>query len=239
MERKWVWIGLLSGICWGCGDSGAERERQQQRADSMTSVITPLEPEVPLSKAVNNLVVSEEVRFTAKNTDQKQLVEQYRQSMNSIDEIYKTNASRIELYIKLAGKNKPLRVKNFDKAPGGLESSYNLYRDEKGAVRFVLSSPFNESGDWLNTFTHYFDENGRTFAFVRTSNFMNSACTKGAASEISAYFFDQNQQLIQKMYELKGSDGKPLQPDSCVFNYRYPYHIFPSRDSLLLSLHLQ
>jgi hypothetical protein len=191
------------------------------------------------SLPVNNLNISEEARFSAKNTEQKNLVEAYRQSINAIDETYKTDAGRIELYMKLAGKKQPLRVKNFDSAPGDLVSSYNLYRDSLGVVRFVLESPFNESGDYLNTFAHYFDEKGRTFAFVRTSNFFNSECISGAASEISAYFFDQNQQLIQKMYELKSPDGKALNPDSCVFQYRKNYKIYPEREAFLQSIHLK
>ena len=35
--------------------------------------------------------------------------------------------------------------------------------------------------------THYFDENGQTVTFVRTSNFLHSVCTKGTAFEEAGF----------------------------------------------------
>lgn len=241
MKNRYVWIGLLACSCWCCHDRETKVENRPNASDSVSVAEVPAKNEntTVTSRPINNLAIAEETRFSARNPEQKNRVEAYRQAINAIDKTYKTDVGRIELYMKLVENKKPLRVKNFDRAPGNLETSYNLYRDSLGVVRFVLESPFNKSGDYLNTFAHYFDDQGRTFAFVRTSNFFHSQCTSGAASEISAYFFDQHQQVIQKMYELKASDGKPLHPDSCVFKYRKAYKIYATRDALLQAIDLK
>lgn len=241
MKNRYVWKGILAYSCWCCHDPENNSAQRPNASDSVSITEVPAKNGnvTVTSRPVNNLSIAEETRFSAKNPEQQRQVEAYRQSINAIDETYKTDVRRIELYMKLVEKKKPLRVRNFDRAPGNLETSYNLYRDSLGVVRFVLESPFNKSGDYLNTFAHYFDDQGRTFAFVRTSNFFHSDCTSGAASEISAYFFGQNQQLIQKMYELKASDGKPLNPDSCVFKYRKNYKIYYKRDGLLQAIDLK
>jgi hypothetical protein len=41
------------------------------------------------------------------------------------------------------------------------------------------------------------------------------------------------------MYELKASDGKSLNPDSCVFKYRKAYKIYHKRDDLLQAIDLK
>lgn len=179
---------------------------------------------VPAQK--QSLDMAEETVLLTANTEQKQLLERYRQMMNAIDQTYADDPAQIELYMKLAGRDRLLRVKNFDDAPENLVTSYNLFRDARRNVRYVLESPFSASGDWVNTYSHYFHETGRTLAFVRTSAFFDSTCAKASIREISAYFFDQNGKLIQKTYERTDGKGDSLTAAPCELSYRFPYRIY-------------
>ncbi|MES2732306.1 MAG: hypothetical protein V4714_11170 [Bacteroidota bacterium] len=206
---------------------------QQDTASEESEKVSTVSQEKRLTIAdLNTRAIAEDSLLETPQPKNRQLIDDYRHFSNFVDSLYKSDPSKIELYIKLKGKELPIRVKNFDSLPDTLEKSYNIYRDTTGTIRYVLESPFNRSGDWLTTFVHYFDEKGETITFVRTSNFLHSDCTDGTAYEVSAYFFDQQQQLISKMYELKDQKGALLSPATCTFKYRKPYHIFQNLDEL-------
>ncbi len=92
--------------------------------------------------------------------------------------------------------------------------------------------PISESGDWHNTYTHYFDENGNTIIFKRYSGFFNGC--PGLSKETSIYYFDQNGILLKKEYELINGEGRQISSKDCdVFMYRHDYSIFKNAKEII------
>ena len=133
---------------------------------------------------------------------------------------------------KLVDKDEPIVIQN-GYFPDNVETTFNILKDSLGQIVSVSEFPFSESGDWNIIFTHYFDKDGKTFAFERQSNFFNSICTDGVAYETRAEFYNSDFQLIDKTYKLVDEKNKPLQKDSCQFPYDYEFKISADIDKYL------
>jgi hypothetical protein len=103
--------------------------------------------------------------------------------------------------------------------------------DSLGRIRAVTESPVSESGDWVITYTHYFDSSGKTFAFERKTGFFNSICTDDLALELTTQFFAPDGVQLDSTYYLSDKAGNPLQRSECQFPYDYPYSIYRSQES--------
>lgn len=84
-------------------------------------------------------------------------------------------------------------------------TSLLLVKNSQNRILAIDETPVSESGDWYNTYTHYFDENGNTIAFKRYSGFFNGC--PGLAKETSFYYFDHDGILVRKDYQLVDRDG--------------------------------
>lgn len=138
---------------------------------------------------------------------------------------------------KLTDKGEPVLIKNRD-FPESVVITYNILKDSSGKIITVSEFPFSESGDWSITLTHYFDKNGRTFAFERQANFFNGICTNGAAYETNTEFYNVNFQQLGKVYKLVDEKNNPLAKDSCQFPYDYEYKISKGVEDYLKSNNL-
>src|SRR5690606_579000 len=97
----------------------------------------------------------------------------------------------------------------------------------------TFESPSSESGDWNIVYTHYFDSEGKTFAFERQTYFYNSMCTEGLAHEIITNFYNNDFSVLDKKYQLTDEYGKNLHKDSCQFPYDYSYEISENSEDYL------
>ena len=116
-----------------------------------------------------------------------------------------------------------------------VETTFNILKDSLGQIITASEFPFSESGDWNIILTHYFDKDGKTFAFERQTNFFNSMCTDGVAFETQTEFYNSDFQLIDRMYKLVDEKNKILQKDSCQFPYNYEYKVSADIDKYLLT----
>lgn len=104
-----------------------------------------------------------------------------------------------------------------------------LLRDDNTIAAFN-ETPQSLSGDWVNDYMHYYDENGNTIAFKRYSGFFNDCVAPPdtpddfVAKETSTYYF-RNHKLITKDYVLVDKDNNALAPTQCEFSYRFDYTI--------------
>ena len=149
----------------------------------------------------------------------------------SIDTSFIRNRANIEVLVKLVGKTDLMPFKDTI-LPEETEISFNILRDSIRHIIAIMESPYSQSGDWFLTLTHYFDNNGQTFAFERQTNFFNSGCTEGVAYETKTEYYNSDFKLIRKDYKLVDEKGKNLNRDSCNM-YDYDYKVLPSIDKYL------
>jgi len=149
-----------------------------------------------------------------------------------IDTLFNHSKDKLIVLAKLTDNNEPISIQdgNF---PDNVETTFNILKDSLGHILTVSEFPFSESGDWDITFTHYFDKNGKTFAFERQTNFFNSICTRGVAYETRTEFYNSDFQLIDKTYKLVDKKNKTLQKDSCQFPYDFEYKVSSGIDKYL------
>ena len=150
----------------------------------------------------------------------------------SIDSSFSHNTDNIEVLIKLTDKTDLVPFED-TVLPGETERSFNILRDSLKDIIAITESPYSQSGDWFLTLTHYFDNNGQTFAFERQTNFFNSGCTEGVAYETKTEFYDADFRLIGKEYKLVDEKGRNLNKDSCSFMYDNDYKVLSSVDKYL------
>lgn len=152
------------------------------------------------------------------------IIERLKYQKSTIDTLFKRSIEKLIVLAKLADIDEPIIITNGD-FPNNVETSYNILKDSLGHIVTISEFPFSESGDWNITFTHYFDKDGKIFAFERQTNFFNSICTDGAAYETRTEFFNRDFQLIDKTYKLVDQENRTLEKDSCQFPYDYEYKI--------------
>jgi hypothetical protein len=112
-------------------------------------------------------------------------------------------------------------------------TTYKTVKDNLDSLISIQEIPFSESGDWNLILTHYFTQNGLTFAFQKEFNYFNSICTNGIAREKEILFFDSSFQQIEREYRLTDDKNHTLNKDSCLFQYKTEYQIFQNRDQYL------
>ena len=150
-----------------------------------------------------------------------------------IDTFYNHNKDKVKVLVKLVDKDELVEEKNNEYDEISCEKTFWLLKDSLNKIVTISEQPFSQSGDWNIVLTHYFDKDGKTFAFERQANFFNSICTDDVAYETQTEFYNNNFKLIDKMYKLVDKNNKPLQKDSCQFPYDYEYKISADLDKYL------
>lgn len=153
-------------------------------------------------------------------------------SMVTVGDVYEQisgNSGRLRLFAQLADKeksekagyqvpsNKVVKVLNSNSWPENTVTSYVVLMRENGTIAAFQQAPIGASGDWFNTYTHYYDGEGNTLAFKRYSSFFNG-CPSSPSNETSTYYY-QEHKLIAKDYSLKGENDKTLDQEnanSCI-----------------------
>ena len=149
-----------------------------------------------------------------------------------IDALFNQNKDKLIFLAKLTD-NDNLVLFMDGNFPENFEITFSILKDSLGQILTVSEFPFSESGDWYIVKTHYFDNEGKTFAFERQTNFFNSFCTEGVAFETKTEFYNNHFQLVDKTYRLVDEKNRTLQKDSCQFPYDHEYKISPDIDKYL------
>lgn len=160
------------------------------------------------------------------------LLERLKYQKIIIDTFLNHSKDKLVVLAKLVDKDELIQIKNGN-FPDNVETTFNILKDSLGELITASEFPFSESGDWNIILTHYFDKDGKTFAFERQTNFFNSICTDGIAYETRTEFYNSDFQVIEKMYRLVDEKNKTLQKDSCQFPYDYEYKVSADIDKYL------
>ena len=169
---------------------------------------------------------------TSRLLPEPDILERLTYQKKSIDTLFNNSNDKLLVLAKLVDKEELIEIKN-ENFPENVEVTFNILKDSLGQIISATEFPFSESGDWNITLTHYFDKDGKTFAFERQTNFFNSICTAGVAYETQTEFYDNNFQKIHKMYTLVDEHNKALEKDNCQFPYDYDYKVSVDIDSYL------
>ncbi len=113
-----------------------------------------------------------------------------------------------------------------DKWPDEIEYTYNIVKDTTGRIILIAQIPYSESGDWFITYSHYFDEQGKTFAFVKKTNVFSEEIKGGVVHETDIKYYNINFKVLKKMYTLQDKNGKAVKNGQNIDMYRYQYSIF-------------
>lgn len=169
---------------------------------------------------------------TSRLVPEPDILERLKYQKTVIDTLFNQSKDKLIVLAKLVDKNEPIQIKNGN-FPDNVETTFNILKDSLGRVITVSEFPFSESGDWNIILTHYFDKDGKIFAFERQTNFFNSICTDGVAFETQTEFYNSDFQLIDKIYKIVDEKNKTLQKDSCQFPYDYEYIVSADIDKYL------
>ncbi len=173
---------------------------------------------------------------TSKILPESNLLPNLKLQKTIIDTLFSRSNDKLIVLVLLTDNKEPIKVKN-GKFPDNVQTTFNILKDSTGHIVTISEFPFSESGDWDIIYTHYFDKDGKTFAFERNTSFFNSLCTyddDGIAYETLTEFYNKNFQLIDKTYRLVDEKDRSLKKDSCQFPYDYEYKISSDIDNYLL-----
>ena len=150
----------------------------------------------------------------------------------AIDTLYNHSKEKIIFFVKLADKDELQQI-TYENFPENVETSFSILKDSLGKIITASEIPFSQSGDWYIVLTHYFDVNGKTFAFERQTNFFNSICTEGVAYETKTEYFNDKFELVSGQYKLIDEKNQPLNKDSCGHAYNFEYKVLNDADQFL------
>lgn len=120
-----------------------------------------------------------------------------------------------------------------------LQYTYDIFSNNNNQIVAISLFPNINSGDGYISDTYYFDENGKTYAYKKETNFFNSGCTPGAAYETRNIYFDENFKVVDSTYVLVDEQGKALKKDSCNMLYDMPLKLYSSKNEILKAHHLK
>lgn len=132
-----------------------------------------------------------------------------------IDSFMVRNLKNCIVLVKLINQTELLKIVN-ENWPDTekIETTFNVFKDNYGKIVSVREIPQSQSGDWGEMRTHYFSEDGKTFAFARNMNEYNSGCAE-ISYETRIEYFNIEFNSIGNDYELIDEKGKDLRGKDC------------------------
>lgn len=115
----------------------------------------------------------------------------------------------ILLFAKLRGKGSVVKVEG-DKWPDNTECSYDVLKNKAGKIILIGELPVSESGDRAIEHRHYFDADGKTFAYTKQESIFNDAMSGGTLREYVMMYFDADFNIIYKTDKLTDGKDKPV-----------------------------
>ncbi len=164
------------------------------------------------------------------------IVQQLRASKVQMDSLYKNNTKQLVHYIKKEKTLKPLLV--LEDTIDDVACEYIFQKDTLGNLISATEFPVSKSGDWYIVYTHYFDKQGKTFAFESQVNFFR-ACAEGVAYETKTRYYDETFHIIDTTYILVDENNKSLVGDSCSTYFYKPCVIYNCEKTYLQANHVK
>lgn len=142
-----------------------------------------------------------------------------------IDSMYKNMNGIINVLQKKRNQKKPVVIDEIE-YDWDLETIYYELKNSNGTILMIKEVPYDLTGDSYQSFTHYFDDNGKTFSFEYTYNYFGgNLCTEYLTYEKRVFYYDENFKLIKALYRLTDSKNNVLNFKKCTEEYEIDYVI--------------
>jgi hypothetical protein len=92
------------------------------------------------------------------------------------------------------------------------ETLFSIIKDRTGRIIAIIESPCNETGDRVETHTHYFDESGKTFAFESYTGIFGSDCAD-IVRETATNYYNADFEAVKKEHVITDGDGEKLEEE--------------------------
>lgn len=155
------------------------------------------------------------------------IIERLKSQKVKIDTLLYHNECQRIGYIQLSENDLPIQIDS--DFVDEYYTEFVVYKDSLGKILCVSEIPYSRSGDWFLVQNHYFDIEGKTFAFTK---YFNSFCINGVGYETMTEFYNADFQEINKEYSLVDEQNNSISKDSC-FDYDFEYTVFPNVDKFM------
>lgn len=143
-----------------------------------------------------------------------------KQQKIEIDSFVSQNPKNLNVLVKRINRSDLFQIVNGN-FPEDVETTFNIVKDKTGNIIYVCEIPHSESGDWFITLNHYFDKNGKTFAFQKQTNEFNSGCAE-ITYETKTEYYNNDFKSIGSDYKLVDDKKQELHKKDCdLMDYKY------------------
>ncbi len=114
-------------------------------------------------------------------------------------------ADKLIILVKVKGQAELKKVID-QNWPEDIETTYNIFKDQRGQIIYLGEFPTSQSGDWSLGLKHYFGDNGKLIAFEKRLSYFNEDCTDGAVIETIIELYDNDFKIINKLNYVKNNN---------------------------------
>jgi hypothetical protein len=107
--------------------------------------------------------------------------------------------------------------------PADIETTYNIFKNQRGQIIYLGEFPTSQSGDWTLGLKHYFDDNGKLISFEKRLSYFNEDCTDGAVVETIIELYDNDFKVIKTTKSQTDHEGRELKVKYCGHAYNWTY----------------
>jgi hypothetical protein len=155
------------------------------------------------------------------------------------DSYIKQHGNELIVLVKIPGKKALVRVKG-DHWPDEIEYTYNILKDHSGKIIFIAQTPYSESGDSNIEYRHYFDEQGKAYAFSSEESIFNGNIKGGVIRKMLLKYFDADSKAISETNTLMDKDNKQIKKDPKHFDFSDDaYIIYKNLSDCLIGYKIQ
>ncbi|SFT35168.1 hypothetical protein SAMN05216474_0046 [Lishizhenia tianjinensis] len=126
------------------------------------------------------------------------ILERLKYQKRSIDTLIANNELLIESWLLDEPSEHIIRLLSQDLLDTCTNTTYSLFRDNSGQFLCAKQVPYLQSGDGSIGYMHYFDEDGKTFAFERHTSYINSFYEEGYYTEQITEFYNEDFNRIER-----------------------------------------
>lgn len=185
--------------------------------------------EIELEQEDSNYVDEESSIIELSDESLKSYIGTAEEYLNYVN-ILKDSDSLIYHFVQYSGESN-LTPRNDNISLVNIEKKVDvIFHPNTRKVMYVSEMLLNENQAWDFIYETFFDEEGLTRLFIRNYSTFNSVCAQ-VAFERSEYFFNAQNEVIKKNYEIFDNNHNPLIIDDCWME-REDYIKYKSFDEL-------
>jgi hypothetical protein len=131
-------------------------------------------------------------------------------------------ADKLIILVKVKGQAELKKVID-QNWPEDIETTYNIFKDQRGQIIYLGEFPTSQSGDWSLGLKHYFGDNGKLIAFEKRLSYFNEDCTDGAVIETIIELYDNDFKIIKTTKTQTDNKGRELKVKDCGHAYNWTF----------------